>query len=67
MKPNVCTSSTFSWRGEERNLSYTWRWWKEGGKRGDPWRNGRSRNGDGGKGLGKLREKWKMKKMNIEW
>ena len=56
MKPNVSSSSTFPWRGEERNLSYTWRWWKEGGKREDPWRNGRSRNGDGGQGLGKLRE-----------
>ena len=40
MKPNVCTSSTFPWRGEERNLSYTWRWWKEGGKREKSWRNG---------------------------
>ena len=54
MKPNVCTSSTFPWRGEERNLSYTWRWWKEGGKRGFSWRKEEFR--EFGEGDGKKRE-----------
>ena len=40
MKPNLYTWSTFPWRGEEKNLSCTWRWWKEGGKREKSWRKG---------------------------
>ena len=39
MKPNLCTWSTFPWRGEERKLSYkSWRWKDEGISWWRPWR-----------------------------
>ena len=38
MKPNVSSSSTFPWRGEEKKLSYTWRCGNGGDLREESWR-----------------------------
>ena len=54
MKPNVSSSSTFHWRGEEKKPSHTWRCGNGGDLRENPWRRRGGR--EFGEGDGKKRE-----------